>query len=72
MKTETAKLKINETDLLKITIQWDETNARRCQLIGMKYHPFGLTKKEKVELSELQRLAGLKREMVLTQGDKNV
>lgn len=49
------------SDLLAITVDWDETNARRLALLA-KQKAKTIRPDEKVELKELRRLAGLKRE----------
>jgi hypothetical protein len=51
------------SDYLAITSDWDATNRRRLRLIEKKATKT-IRAEEKEELQQLQRLAGLKRELL--------
>jgi type I restriction-modification system DNA methylase subunit len=53
---------ISLTDYLAITADWEPSNGRRLKLIEKKQTKT-ISDQEKAELQELQRLAGLKREL---------
>ena len=54
---------MNDADRLAITDHWEQTNQRRHELIEAKYAR-ELSLDEQRDLIELQRLAGLKRQML--------
>ena len=58
-----ADVPISQADLYAITDGWDTNNKRRHRLIEKK-HAQTLRPEEAEELKNLQRLAGLKRELL--------
>lgn len=54
---------ISLADFIAITADWDATNMRRLELIERKANN-GMRTEERAELQHLQRLAGLKRELL--------